>query len=403
VRPAWSPLLDGSLRDAAGALAVDLARGLVASERHAGPSLGHGAAGAALCLAHVGAAHGDDALIDGAAALVERAVEAAAAAEPLAMTLGDGSIGIAWVIEHLQRELAWTEDDPNTTTDEALVAHVSQAPWLPPWGLLDGLAGIGAYLVERLAAAPVRPLLERVVLQLLEGAHDSRGLGATWWTARAHVAPVLRERHAWGHYDLGVARGAPGVLALLGQIHTVGVARAEVRGLLVRGFDWLWAKRAPRQVPAYLGPGVATEPGPPGWEHGALAVGSALLGAAEALGDPVRAGEVRAWLCAVAGDAPARVADEVGDDASLARGSAGLGHVCQRLYHATGDAVFADRARRYLAHAVDHAGRARDADAGLLSGLAGTALALSAASSPRPPTWDRALLLSPAVPAGQPA
>lgn len=395
---AWSSLLpgllDGSLRDAADTLVDELARFLLPPERHREPSLGRGAAGAALCLGHLGAARGDGALIDGAAALLAEAIEQAG--ELPAIDLAGGSLGIAWVIEHLQRELAWSEDDPNTTTDEALMDQVARVPWLAPWGYLDGLTGAVVYLVERLPAPPARAVLERAVVHLLEAAHTSKGLGATWWTAPGHLAPALRARHPWGHHDLGMAHGAAGVLAALAHVHAAGVATAEVLGLLRRGGDWLWTKRAGLSFPAFLGPGVDPAPGPPGWVHGALATGAALLLAAEALGEPARIAERTAWLRAAAADGPWQLPD----DASLGHGSAGLGQLCLRLFQRTGDAVFAERARQCLAHAVEHTARRRAAwgtpaaGTGLLSGLAGTALALSAATSPREPAWDRVLLLS---------
>jgi hypothetical protein len=376
VSRAWSAILDGALRERAGTLAAELARVIAAPARHRDASLAHGMAGAALCLGHV--ADGGD-LLDAAALLLGEAIERAPA---LPLRLGDGSIGVAWVIEHLQRTLRWSEDDPNTALDDVVLDYVAQPTWRAPWGWWDGLAGLAGFLVERLPAVPdARPSLERAVVHFLDGAHTSTGLGATWWTARGHIAPGLG--HAWGHYDL---IGIAGVLAVLADIHAAGIARAEVRGLLLRGFDWLWNKRTPHGLPRFLGPGVTIELAAPCWD-GSLGAGAALLRAADALGDPDRVAEVEAWLVDLA-----RAPLALTDDVTLISGSAGAGHTYARLFQRTGQAVFAERAHAHYAHALEHAPRVPDL--GLASGLAGVVLALHAAASAREPSWDRVLLLS---------
>lgn len=382
---AWSAVFEGATRERAGALVAELARVIAPPARHRGASLAHGMAGAALCLGYVAG----DAGIDAAAELVGGAIDGAA---ELPLRLGDGSVGVAWVIEHLQRTLRWSEDDPNSGFDDVLLDYIAQPAWHGPWGWWDGLGGLAGFLIERLPSVPdCRASLERLVVHLLEGAHTSTGLGATWWTARGHIAPVLG--HAWGHYDLGMASGVPGVLAVLAQIHAAGVARAEVRGLLLRGLDWIWAKRTPRGMPRYLGPGVTGEPSAVARWDGALGAGAALLRAADAIGEPERIAEIEAWLVELVRDGFGALTEDV----SLATGAAGAGQVCARLFQRTGHAVFAERAQACVLHALERTVARRDAwstdDAGLVSGLAGVALVLHAASSSRAPSWDRVLLL----------
>lgn len=371
---AWSVLFEGAVRERARACVADIARAIADPARHREASL-HGLAGAALCLGQL--AVDDGALIDPAAALLGEAIERAAA---LPVQL-DGSLGVAWVIEHLQRTLRWSEDDPNTALDDVVLDYVAQPAWRQPWGWWAGLAGIAGFLRERLPAS--RASLERIVVHWLDGAHTTTGLGATWWTARGHIAPALG--HAWGHYDLGMAAGVPGVLAVLARLHAADIARAEVRGLLRRGFDWLWSKRTPRGLPRYLGPGVGDELAAAVWD-GSLGAGAALLRAADALGDPDRAAGVEAWLADLVRDGI-----ELTDDVGLVTGAAGAAQICARLFQRTGQPVFAERARACYLHALERA--SLDGDAGLCTGLAGVALALDAASSPREPTWDRVLLL----------
>lgn len=399
----WRALLEGGPRDTARALTMEMASALRVSGHGRPPSLGQGSAGVALCLAYVGAASGDSRLMDDAAYLLGEAIEGCARART-SLELADGVAGVGWVIEHLQRTLRWSEDDPNTTTDEALVQYVGQEPWLGAWGHLDGLAGLGAYFLERLPSPRARAGLERVVLHLLEAAYGSKGLGAAWWTGPAQLPAPLQTAHRFGHYDLSVARGACGIIGLLSQVLLAGVARAEVRGLLTRAFDWVWSRRSPSGWPRFLGAGFREVPGSSegSWEHGAMSAGAVLLRAAQALGDTGRVAEVRQWLCSVASAGTGALASGAG----LSGGPVGLGHVYNRLFQQTGEAVFAERARACFQEVLEQSLRQRSLWAsqppeehGWLSGLAGTALALWAASSTQEPAWDRLLLLS--APAGE--
>jgi hypothetical protein len=79
-------------------------------------------------------------------------------------------------------------------------------------------------------------------------------------------------------------------------------------------------------------------------------------------------------------------------DASICHGSAGLAHIFNRLYQATGQSVFRSAAEEWLQHLVET--WCPDAEPGLLTGAAGVGLVLLAASTPHEPRWDRLFLLS---------
>jgi hypothetical protein len=99
-------------------------------------------------------------------------------------------------------------------------------------------------------------------------------------------------------------------------------------------------------------------------------------------------------------------------DAGLCHGAAGLGHIFNRLYQATGENVFLDAARYWLEQALglrreglgiagfssfmrDENGAEHWIDEpGILTGAAGIALALLAAATDIEPQWDRLLLIS---------
>src|SRR5205814_7193584 len=99
-------------------------------------------------------------------------------------------------------------------------------------------------------------------------------------------------------------------------------------------------------------------------------------------------------------------------DAGLCHGAAGLGHLFNRMYQATKDATLARAARFWFERtlAMRRPGRGIggfstlsgkadgtrywENDPGLLTGSAGIALALLAATTSIEPAWDRMLLLS---------
>src|SRR5262249_14299323 len=95
----------------------------------------------------------------------------------------------------------------------------------------------------------------------------------------------------------------------------------------------------------------------------------------------------------------------------LCHGAAGLGHLFNRLFQATGDEHLAEAARVWFRRTLDlrqpgrgiagfEAGKGNAHrrllwvdDPGLLQGAAGIALALLAAATPLEPGWDRLLLV----------
>ena len=116
---------------------------------------------------------------------------------------------------------------------------------------------------------------------------------------------------------------------------------------------------------------------------------------------------------ALARRAAGRAASSAGvSDASFCHGAAGVGHVFNRLYQATGDASLGDAARSWFDQTLalrepgrgiaGFAARIPEADGsvrwapmpGLVEGASGIALALLAASTPQEPYWDGILLLS---------
>ena len=166
---------------------------------------------------------------------------------------------------------------------------------------------------------------------------------------------------------------------------------------------------AARASRAGWGKGVEVEPCRLAWCYGDAGVATTLLLAARCTGneDWERQALRIADLAARRSPAAARVRD-----ASLCHGAAGLGHLFNRLYQATGMEELAEASRSWFRHTLEirHAGKGLGGfftwapaqghevtwrlDRGFLTGAAGTALALLGAVSSVEPEWDRVMLSS---------
>jgi hypothetical protein len=383
----------------------------------AGPSLAGGAAGLAVLFAYraMAGSGADDEIAAGH--WLDRAIDAAAA-QPMGASLYIGLAGLRWTAAHVGRFLPGLDrQDANDEIDETLLEHLGQSPWRDEYDLIGGLVGLGVYALERLASGTdatrlaAIACLERVLDHLSQRA-ERRPEGVTWWTDPAWIIPAAREMFPRGYYNLGLAHGVPGVIGLLGCACAAGVAADRARQLLDGAVHWLLAQQRtedPAAFPCWVGPAIPPVPARLAWCYGDLGLAVALLGAARCAGE---ASWERAALV-VARRAAAWPYEQSGVvDAGLCHGAAGVGHLFNRLFQATGEACFAEAARFWFERtlALQQPGRGiagyfswspgEDgaltwvAEPGLLTGAAGVALALLAAATPIEPTWDRALLVS---------
>jgi hypothetical protein len=316
---------------------------------------------------------------------------------------------VGWAIAHLQGRLPELDGEGDAAEiDEALRCHLDPSPWTGDYDLIDGLVGFGVYALERLPRPGAVACLERVIGHLAETA-KRRPEGVTWWTNPAWLPPETSAKSPQGYYNLGLAHGVPGVIALLGQACAAGVAVEGARPLLHGAVRWLLAHQLPEGFSYLVGPEGADQPARLAWCYGDPGVAAALLLAARLLDEP-------AWeraALAIARRAAGRPPEQAGVvDAGLCHGAAGLGHLFNRLFQATGEPCLARAAKSWFERALQmwRPGRgvggyeawqlADDgqvtwiADRGLLTGAAGIALALQAATTAVEPGWDRLLLVS---------
>jgi hypothetical protein len=411
----WTPLLTGALRTHAEAVVGEIAAALAGPSAILdlqGGSLGAGWAG--LGLFHLAFAQhtgsGED--LDRAERWMDRATDSLAEVS-LPPSLYGGFLGVGWAVELMLRAQAGGED-LNGELDEALLGLLDQSPWQGHYDLIEGLVGHGVYGLARIHRPLGPALMAKVVLRLEELARTESG-GVTWATPPRLLPPWQRARHAQGHYDLGLAHGIPGILALLGHAIASGVEPERAARLLEGGITWLLARRNPSGLGSCFGTAVpverpeARDTSRVAWCYGDLGISVALLGAARRADRP----EWEREALDIARRAAGRGGEDAGvADAALCHGAAGNAHLFNRLHQATGEALFRDAALDwfqrvlafhqsgrgvggFFAYAPDLDDATRDPWApvpGLLEGAAGIGLALLAALDPVEPAWDQMLL-----------
>jgi hypothetical protein len=379
------------------------------------PSLANGHAGLALAHAALDVALPNEGHAAHASRALDRAIDALAR-KSLPPALYSGFTGIAWTAELLSGDPAVPpEDDPNAPIDAALETYLARIPWTEDYDLISGLVGIGAYALERMPRPSAKRLLSLVVRRIGETA-QRRTPGIAWWSDPKWV-PRKYRRTPHPDYNLGVAHGVPGAIAVLGRIAGADVdarTKKQARTLAEGAVAWVLAQELPREAQgcfAYaVAPKIPREPARLAWCYGDAGIAAALLVAARTVGKPSwENAAVRVALRATA--RPLGTAGVV--DAGLCHGAAGVAHIFHRIFLATGERRLAQAARFWFARTLAMHGKkggfggfaawAPDArgklgwraDLGFLTGAAGIALALAAATTEDPdPVWDRALLLS---------
>ncbi len=420
----WKPLLTGPLAEQAAQSVREIAAALPGLDAPEGgsASLAGGQAGQSLFYAYLALHTAEPAAADRAADLLEAAADTLASV-PLPPSLYAGFPGVAWTMEHLRGRLFEEEaededgEDPLEEIDDALLGAVSRSPWKGEYDLIGGLAGLGVYALERLPHGAAAALLEQIVDRLAELAKPFDE-GVSWFTPPEQLPEWQREIHPGGYYNLGLAHGMPAVVAILAGAAAAGVAAAKARPLLDGAVAWLLARRYAPGLGSCFGtsytPGETPTPSRLAWCYGDAGVAAALLAAARAVGEPAWERQaIEVALAAAARD----VASAHVNDPGLCHGAAGLGHLFNRMYQATGEERLAAAARSWFATALalrtpgepvagyrayefEPGGETKwRADPGFLEGATGVGLALLGAVSAVEPAWDRILLVSlPPVP-----
>lgn len=397
----WQPLLTGDLatraRETISAIAADIPR--FAGMGRDPASLPGGDAGIAVFHAYLARA-GDEAARAAADAALERAMDAVTD-QVMPAWLHGGFAGVAWAVEHLWRPADGDDgDDANEEIDAALGDHIAQGG-PEAYDLISGLCGLAVYALERGPRGAA--LLDAIVAELARRARPAEP-GLRLWTPPDELIPETRAHHPEGYYNLGVAHGVPAAIGVLGSVRGEGARRLRV-GLT----DWVRSTRhaaADGSLYPYTIDARDARPNQgcrAAWCYGDPGIAAALLRGARAAGDA----ELEAMALEAGLASATRATDDAGVvDAGLCHGAAGLLHVFNRLWQATGDETFRAAALRWAEHTLALRGEGVggyrsfnpmaetrwEDDPGLLTGAAGIGLALLAATTDVEPRWDIILL-----------
>jgi lantibiotic biosynthesis protein len=307
-----------------------------------------------------------------------------------------GAARVGWTVAH--HADGADADAACDAIDNVLVRQLDG--WTRDYDLISGLVGFGVYAVERGEAGAA---VARAVVTGLE-AYVARG----WLTGPELLPEHQRVTAPDGYVNLGLAHGIPGVVAILAQFIQRGFEVERARAVLDHALRRLLdgsPRRARGRFTAWQ-PSTYEPSTRLAWCYGDLGVATALLGAGLALGHD----EARAEGLAVALDCAGRGMKEAFiSDAGICHGAAGIAHLFNRMAQATGEPALRDAAVAWIDHTLamrsdeplagfpanmpeDDGQRRLVADATLLTGAAGVALVLHAASSETEPSWDRLLL-----------
>lgn len=333
-----------------------------------------------------------------------------ATSSPFSPSFYGGWPGVAWATTHLCGLPGWPADDDPVAQVDGIVGPLVSQSWSGGPGLASGLAGLGVYALERLPRTAAARALGDVIERLQESAVDRAG-GRTWRTVEPEPDAAPSSPAPPGTIEIGMANGVAGVIAMLAEAVGAGVPAA--RPLLDEAVSWLLDQEhlaaGNALLPLWCDGQEAEETAPQGWSHGTPGVAAALLQAARGTGNEV-------WEAAAVDLAERAVATPLDQcqiiDHGLCQGAAGVAHLYNRMYQATGCESLRDGARIWFCRLLDmryarsgvggfltyrprrDGGDPWIADPGLLRGAAGTALALLSAVSAVEPRWDRSLLMS---------
>ncbi|GIF13381.1 lanthionine synthetase C family protein [Actinoplanes teichomyceticus] len=353
------------------------------------------------------------------------------AAQSCAAATGEGRYA------RLRRDLAgWLATDQQRRLDDFAARSAPGVPWAA-YDVINGMSGTGRLLLDVVDdpaedSAAARQALDRTLRHLVRLSEPITvdGTGVPGWWVPAGLQPIEQDRQTYprGDFNLGLAHGAAGPLALLSLAARRGHEVPGQHAAVARIADWLTGWARSDECGAYWPCRVSWDeqvaPDRPGtaftrtaWCYGAPGVASALY-----LAGAVHA--VDAWRQAAVGALRAALTRPERrwhlDGPTVCHGLAGFVQVLWRVGTASGDrhliAGAARVARRMLdfldprapfgfAHLVPDSPRGwQDATghralnvAGILEGAAGVACTLLPFLGDAPGTdraWDRCLALS---------
>lgn len=267
------------------------------------------------------------------------------------------------------------------------------------YDLFYGLVGICSLMVRSMPDSAVLPELLTYLVELSKPRWEDDLLVPGWWVDH-DPDPVMPT--PGGHANLGMAHGAAGLLATLALATRQGIGVEGQREAIDRIIDLFdsWRQDGPNGPwwPQWLtrddlrtGHTSQPTPGRLSWCYGSPGITRALQLAALALGDPSRQQQAERDLAANLNEAQLARIDSTG----LCHGVAGLYQTAWRMAEDAITPEISDRLTDLATHLTHHSQAAADDD-GLLTGHAGTQLALETLRYGTAPKsgWDSCLLIN---------
>lgn len=339
-----------------------------------------------------------DELVNGLEVPVD--TNAALASALTAFEFNDGNTALfggvtrfGWTMAHL------AEGDGADRLCESLDAKLIgllSGVWSESYDLISGLVGIGVYALERGAGG--RALAVRVLEHLAALAQQRRG-GFAWHTDSRFLPAWQRAVAPRGYWNLGIAHGSAGVVALCARYVVEGVETKLALEVLRGAMAHLLA--AGPHYASWDVDGHDVQPSTRlAWCYNDLGIAASLLRAALVDSQWLLSAVALARDCALRSFEAAKV-----ENAALCHGAAGVAHIFNRMFQATGDGVLGAAAERWVDFTISSLhqpspferspsrGASSGINSSLLTGATGVALLLHSTVSEAEPLWDRLLLI----------
>ncbi|HXA18366.1 MAG TPA: lanthionine synthetase C family protein [Thermoanaerobaculia bacterium] len=407
----WRPFLEGRDAERAWAVIHDIAEGLRPAAENLQPAanagVAGGTAGLALFYAYLGAATDSEQWTGLAQRLIEYSIDALSERQ-YHPDFYEGFTGIGWAIDHLQGFLFEGSEDDDDPIGESLVQVLGRSvPFTRgEFDLIGGISGYGIYAFHALPRPAARRSLELLVQRLIEIGEPVDG-GFSWFSPPEVLQDWDREEAPNGRFNLGVSHGVAAVISVLGMCAAAGVMSDSQRSILDRAVDWLLAQKQEGKTWCFANAvveGMPSERDRLAWCYGDAGIAAALFTAARHRGNAQ-------WEAAALDVARTGARRPMEDcrifDAGLCHGSAGLGHLFNRMHQASGDPELAEAARAWYRHTLDLQRPGTGIAGysflfppdwlpvtGFIPGVAGVGLGLLGGVSSLEPSWDQFLAVS---------
>lgn len=312
-----------------------------------------------------------------------------------------GITGILWTLQHLNNE-QFIEADCDF--DEILPVIEKQMLLYAENNDFDYLHGAMGYCLFLLSCSnpPVETI--QLLVQLLEnkGIQEQEQIK---WMHQAH------NNHTETVYGISLSHGLSSTLILLTRILRKDPKNSRVKHLLKKASSYLLSqkndsvKKLNSLYPTFGEAAESLRESRLSWCYGDLGIAVALFETGLALGEQPLIDEAIQIMLHACNRKELEKNGVI--DAGLCHGTAGIAHIFNRFYQKTRQAIFKETAIYWyrktleMAHFKDglagyksQSGSEWVNDTGLLEGVAGIGLALTAAINTVEPNWDQALLLS---------